>query len=117
MAQNLTLYIKDGDNYKEYGVGFNRNYLSNGIWYVRGDGNRITGLNYIKGLVKIADAPDVDSLKESIQRFELGEEILESQEFLNWCKQKNYQYSISEVVHFVVNYLVNINKNKDNAKF
>lgn len=113
MAQNLTLYIKDGNRYKEYGVGFNRSYLSNGIWYVSGGGNRITGLNYIKGLVKIADNPEVDSLKETIQRFELGEEILESQEFLNWCKQKNYQYSISEIVHFVVNYLVNMNKNSN----
>ena len=112
MKQDITtLYIKEGNRYKEYGVSFNRNHLSNGIWYVSGGGNRITGLNHIKGLVKIANNPELNSLKEAIQRFELGEDILNSLEFSNWCRQKNYQYSISEVVHFVVNYLININKN------
>lgn len=113
------IYIKDGEKYTPIGITLNQDWLSDGVWYVKHcDYNqRITNFNHISnlcGIKKISECPEKINIKKIIQQYEFAEDILSSKELNDWLNNGKV-YTISELVHKIVEII--INKNKENAEF
>ena len=113
MKQDITtLYIKEGNRYKEYGVSFNRNHLSNGIWYVKHHESRHSHTNaayitQLTGLVKVGECPDRLDITRALQQHDLAESILEDKRFNELVSKP---YTLNELVHKVINIIAEKNE-------
>lgn len=111
------VYRKVGDKYEPFGVSLNRDWLGDGIWYVRHrDGRKsISNLKHIKdlcGIKKIAECPEKINITKIIQQYDFADDILSSKELNDWLNNR-YTYTISELVHKIVEIIIN----KENAEF
>lgn len=117
------IYIKDGKRYTPIGITFNQDWLHDGIWYVRhyDHSRRITNFKHISnlcGIKKISECPEKINVKKIIQQYDLAEDILSSEEFNNWLTdQINVGYTITDLVHKIIEIIINKNKEKENAEF
>ena len=107
---------KDNGRYEPFGVQYDKDYLPDGIWYVRHhDYSRgLTSVGYLQGLFKVGEKNEID-ITEICGMEDLVDYITHSDE---WCETLNSPkgYTLNDIVHICVKKLVDKAKEQKDKK-
>lgn len=99
--EDSKVYKKVGRRYEPIGTFYNRDWLNDGIWYVRTNGSRITNGSYLEGLFKISDKPLFDNFARYCDLADVADKVLNDKDF-NAKLNLEKGYSISDIVHLTI---------------
>lgn len=114
MNEDNKLYKKVGRKYEPVGMFYHRDYLTDGLWYVRSNGSKITNGKYLEGLFKLCDKPLFDNFKDYCDLHDTAESVMDDKEFrafLDRCEKEKKGWSINDIVHMTLAVLKNKAKN------
>lgn len=114
MRKDENVYLKnDNGRYQAFGVCYQPDYLSDGIWYVQHHdyGRSVTSVPYIAGLFRVGEAKEID-IPTLCGLEDMCNKIYDSEEYRNLINSKN-GYCIQDIVHVCVKIMYDESKNKD----
>lgn len=115
MKDNNVYVRKDNGRYEAFGVQVNREYLPDGIYYVRHHqyGRTTTSVPYMAGLFRIGDAKKID-IPTICGLEDVVDAITESQEYRDLMGKGGY--SMMDIIHLCVKKMYDIANEKGEVK-
>ena len=112
------VYIKRGRKYIPFGMRYDENYISDGIWYVRHFDSSYGCTNidhYLSGLYRVGDVPEPIDVPKLCSIHSYVEYVMNSPEFREIMNKGSY--SFQELVSKITALILKLNKTlkaKDN---